>query len=110
MVQRSSVEWLDTTTCSATESSSAPFIALLNEHQIFNVSLRALDGAEIQSADLEAVGSSIAHGIVQHLTVGGRVTDNAVFAHLFAASLKLRLDRQTPIASGVVMACATGKI
>ena len=69
------------------------FIALLNEHQIFNVSLRALDGAEIQSADLEAVGSSIAHGIVQHLTVGGRVTDNAVFAHLFAASLKLGLDQ-----------------
>ena len=69
------------------------FIALLNEHQIFNVSLRALDGAEIQSADLEAVGSSIAHGIVQHLAVGGRVTDNAVFAHLFAASLKLGLDQ-----------------
>ena len=69
------------------------FIALLNEHQIFNVSLRALDGAEIQSADLEAVGSSIAHGIVQHLAVGGRVTDNAVFAHFFAASLKLGLDQ-----------------
>ena len=30
---------------------------------------------------------------MQHLTVGGRVTDNAVFAHLFAASLKLRLDQ-----------------
>ena len=69
------------------------FIALLNEHQIFNVSLRTLDGAEIQSADLEAVGSSIAHGIVQHFTVGGRVTDNAVFAHFFAASLKLGLDQ-----------------
>ena len=74
------------------------FIALLNEHQIFNVSLRALDGAEIQSANLEAVGSSIAHGIVQHLAVGGRVTDNAVFAHFFAASLKLGLDQADDLA------------
>ena len=84
--------------------------ALLDEHQVLNVALRAFDGAEIQSAHDETVCSGIAHRIVEHFAVGGRVADDTVFTHLLAASLELRLARQTPIASGVVIACATGKI
>ena len=89
---------------------NAGLLTLLDEHQILDVPLRAFDWAEIQTPHNEAVCGGIAHGIVQHLAVGGRVTDNTVFAHLLTACLELRLDQTDAIASGVVMACATGKM
>ena len=67
--------------------------ALLHEHQVLNVAFRAFDGAEIQPAHGEAVGRCVAHRIVQHLTMGGRVAHDAVLADLFAAGLELRLDQ-----------------
>ena len=66
--------------------------ALLDEHQVLNVALRAFDGAEIQSAHDDTGCSGIAHRIVENFAVGGRVADDTVFAHLLAASLELRLD------------------
>ena len=88
----------------------AGLLALLDEHQILDVPLRAFDWAEIQPPHNEAVCGGIAHGVVQHLAVGGGVTDDTIFAHLFTACLELGLDQTDPIASGVVMACATGKM
>ena len=90
----SSVEWLAATTCSATAVvQHGGLCALLHEHQVLNVALRALDGAEIQPAYVEPVGGCVAHGIVQHFAVGSRVTHDTVLANFLAASLKLRLDQ-----------------
>ena len=52
----------------------AGLLALLHEHQIFDVAFRTFHRAEIQPAHSKSVGSRIAHGIVQHFAVGGGVT------------------------------------
>ena len=51
---------------------NAGLLTLLYKHQVLNVALRALDGAEIQPAYFEPVGGCVAHGIVQHFAVGSR--------------------------------------
>ena len=69
-------------------------IALLHKHQVLDIAFRPFDRAVIQPAHYKAVFRSIRHGIVQYLTM-----------HCGVA-----FTRQTPMASGVVMRCATGKM
>lgn len=88
----------------------AGLLALLDEHQILDVPLRAFDWAEIQPPHNEAVCGGIAHGVVQNLAVGGGVTDDTVLPTFSRPASNWGLTRQTPIASDVVMACATGKM
>ena len=67
-------------------------LAVLDIQQIFNVALGSLDGRKIQTCRGKVVCHGVPLGHLQHLAVGGRVTDNTLFTDLFAAGLKLRLD------------------
>ena len=58
----------------------------------FDVDHRSLDGRERHIQHLKACRVRVLHIILQHLKVDFRLADNALFADLALAGLKLRLD------------------
>ena len=75
-------------------------VALLHEHQEFDVPFGALDGRIFQPADGKTVLHGVFRGLQDDLPVGLGLPHDALFAHLFPACFKLGFHKADPGRAG----------